>query len=157
MNAPKVLAGLVAGLLFGAGLAVSGMTNPSKVLNFLDVTSSWDPSLALVMASAIPVATLTFLIAKRRTKPVFEPRFVLPETTRLDGKLVLGSALFGIGWGLAGYCPGPALASLSTPDVQLLAFLAAMTVGLMASDRLAKMVSQSRPQSPARQQKESHR
>lgn len=134
-NAAKILAGLVAGLLFGAGLAVSGMTNPSKVLNFLDVTAAWDPSLALVMASAVPVAALTFLIARRRNQPVLEPRFVLPETTRLDGRLVLGSALFGIGWGLAGYCPGPAVASLASLDVSLLAFLAAMTLGLLASSR----------------------
>ena len=137
MNLSKIALALVSGTLFGAGLAVSGMTNPSKVLNFLDLSGQWDPSLALVMASAIPVATLTFNLARRRQKPVFEPKFVLPQNTKLDMRLVAGSALFGLGWGLGGYCPGPAVASLGNPSLPLFAFLAAMTVGLLVSGKLA--------------------
>ena len=137
MNLGKITAGLLAGLLFGAGLAISGMTNPSKVLNFLDLTATWDPSLALVMASAIPVSALAFWLAKRRERPLLESGFFLPANSRLETPLLVGSALFGIGWGLGGYCPGPAIASLSQPSVPLVAFLVAMTLGLLASGRMA--------------------
>lgn len=137
MNALKIAAALASGLLFGSGLAVSGMTDPNKVLNFLDLTGRWDPSLALVMASAIPVAALAFWLAERLRKPVLEPKFVLPQTARVDRELVAGSALFGLGWGLSGYCPGPALASLALPSLPLAAFLTAMIVGMFASRPLA--------------------
>ena len=144
MTLGRILSGLLAGLLFGAGLAISGMTDPNKVLNFLDLTGAWDPSLALVMASAIPVAAVAFWFAKRRSRPLFEPGFTLPRNTRLETPLVVGSALFGIGWGLGGYCPGPAIASLSQPSVQLVAFLVAMTLGLLASGRVAGWLSPAR-------------
>lgn len=144
MNLSRILSGLLAGLLFGAGLAISGMTNPSKVLNFLDLTGAWDPSLALVMASAIPVAALAFWLAKRRERPLFEPGFMLPRNTRLEPQLIVGSALFGIGWGLGGYCPGPAVASLSQPGAPLVAFLVAMTLGLLVSGRVAGWLSRAR-------------
>ena len=137
MNLSRILSGLLAGLLFGAGLAISGMTNPNKVLNFLDLTGIWDPSLALVMVSAIPVSALAFWLAKRRSRPLLEPRFMLPQNTRLDPQLIVGSALFGIGWGLGGYCPGPAIASLSQPSAPLVAFLVATILGLLASGRVA--------------------
>ena len=140
MNLAKVLSALAAGLLFGAGLAVAGMTNPHKVLNFLDVTRHWDPSLALVMVAAIPVSALTFWLAKRRRRPLFEPGFVLPTNRRLERPLWIGSALFGIGWGLGGYCPGPAVASLTAPSVGLIGFLVALGVGLLLSGPAAKMV-----------------
>src|SRR4051812_861186 len=103
MTLIKVTAGVLSGTLFGAGLAVSGMTNPSKVLNFLDVTRGWDPSLALVMVAAIPIAAGAFWIARRRPRPLFDTGFILPTKTRLEPALLLGSALFGVGWGLGGY------------------------------------------------------
>jgi uncharacterized membrane protein YedE/YeeE len=138
MNLAKILSALAAGLLFGAGLAVAGMTNPHKVLNFLDVTRHWDPSLALVMGSAIPVSAVAFWLARRRPRPSLAPEFVLPATARLERPLWIGSALFGVGWGLGGYCPGPAVASLSAPSVGLLGFLVAMGAGLLLSSRAAR-------------------
>lgn len=140
MNPVKIAAGLIAGLIFGAGLALSGMTNPQKVLNFLDVTRHWDPSLGLVMAAAVPVSALAFWLAGRRARPLFEPAFVLPAKGRLEAPLWVGSALFGIGWGLAGYCPGPAVASLSQPNLRLIAFLIALGAGLLLSGRAAGLL-----------------
>lgn len=141
MDMRQIASGAVSGLLFGAGLAVSGMTNPNKVLNFLDVTHGWDPSLALVMAAAIPVAALGFWLARKRPRPLFEPSFVLPTKTRLEMPLLLGSALFGLGWGLGGYCPGPAVASLTQPGTGLLGFLTAMVGGLVSSSTLVRWFS----------------
>lgn len=131
MQWTRFASALASGLLFGAGLAVSGMTDPSKVLNFLDLRPGWDPSLALVMAAAIPVSALAFRAAKRRTRPLFAPAFVLPDKTRLQASLVIGSMLFGLGWGLGGYCPGPAIASLSHPSAALIGFVVAMLIGLL--------------------------
>lgn len=145
MTFNKIAVALVSGTLFGAGLAVSGMTNPSKVLNFLDLSGQWDPSLALVMASAIPVAALTFYLAQGRQKPVLAPAFVLPRNTKVDVGLVAGSALFGLGWGLGGYCPGPAVASLGNASLPLFAFLAAMTIGLLVSSKLAARLKKTPP------------
>lgn len=144
MNVMTILVGLTSGLLFGAGLAVSGMTNPSKVLNFLDVTRGWDPSLAVVMAGAIPVSALAFWIGRRRTRPLLDLSFVLPEKTQLEPALLVGSALFGFGWGLGGYCPGPAVASLSEPNASLFGFLLAMGVGLLLSAAITRRTAQSR-------------
>lgn len=141
MKTLKLLSGLAAGLLFGAGLAVAGMTNPNKVLNFLDLSGQWDPSLALVMAAAVPVSALSFWVARRRLRPFLEPGFVLPAKRRLEAPLWAGSALFGIGWGLGGYCPGPAVASLSHPSAGLIAFLAALGLGLAVSGRAARLLS----------------
>ena len=141
MNAAKILSALAAGLLFGAGLAIAGMTNPNKVLNFLDVTRHWDPSLALVMGSAIPISALTFWLARRRARPLFEPSFVLPANRHLELPLWIGSALFGVGWGLGGYCPGPAVASLTHPTAGLIGFLLALGFGLFLSGRAAKAVA----------------
>ena len=140
MSIAKIAFGLVAGLLFGAGLALAGMTNPHKVLNFLDVTGDWDPSLALVMASAIPMSALTFWLARRRQRPLLEPGFVLPTNRRLDRPLWIGSALFGVGWGLGGYCPGPAVASLTDPSIGLIGFLLALGGGLFLSGRAAQLL-----------------
>jgi len=133
MTLAKILAALVSGLLFGAGLAVAGMTDPSKVLNFLDVTGGWDPSLAFVMAAAIPISALAFWLGRSRDRPLFALSFVLPDKTRLEPALLAGSGLFGIGWGLGGYCPGPAVASLSHPSASLFCFLLAMGSGLLLS------------------------
>jgi uncharacterized membrane protein YedE/YeeE len=144
MSLNKIAAGLASGLLIGAGLAVAGMTNPSKVLNFLDVTHGWDPSLAFVMAAAIPVAALAFWIGQHRPRPLLDLKFVLPGQTRLNPALLIGSALFGFGWGLGGYCPGPAVASLSHPNGSLLGFLLAMGVGLLLSVAMARRSGQTR-------------
>ena len=144
MNLTKIAAGLVSGLLFGAGLAIAGMTNPNKVLNFLDVTRGWDPSLAFVMAGAIPVSALAFWIGRRRVRPLFDKAFALPAATRVDPALLMGSALFGLGWGLSGYCPGPAVASLSSPDAPLLGFLLAVGIGLLMSSAFGRWFAQRR-------------
>lgn len=122
----SILSAGLSGLLFGLGLAVSGMINPAKVLNFLDLAGSWDPSLALVMASALAVTAIGYRLVLRRETPVFEARFQLPTATRLDARLLGGAALFGVGWGLAGLCPGPAITAAGLALPQVFVFLAAM-------------------------------
>lgn len=121
---------LLAGLLFGAGLALGGMTQPGKVVGFLDLAGSWDPSLAFVMGGALLVTVPMFALARRRTQPLFDNRFHLPTRKDIDTRLVTGAALFGIGWGLAGYCPGPALASLSAAQMPAAMFCVAMIAGM---------------------------
>lgn len=122
----------LAGVLFGLGLAVSQMTNPMKVLAFLDILGNWDPSLALVMAGAVGVAAIGFAQAKKRASPVLENEFQIPEARDLDMPLVLGAALFGIGWGLVGLCPGPAIAGLMAGKTESVIFVGAMLVGMLA-------------------------
>jgi uncharacterized protein len=129
---PGALASFLVGLLFAAGLMVSRMIDPAKVLGFLDVLGNWDPSLAIVMATAVPVAALGFAAARRRSAPVLAPEFNLPSATAIDRRLVLGSALFGVGWGLVGYCPGPALASLLLGRPEAAIFVVAMLAGMAA-------------------------
>ena len=126
----RILMALITGLVFGIGLIVAGMTNPAKVLGFLDLAGRWDPSLALVMAGAILVALPAFRIAAKRRQSLLGEPMHLPTATRIDRRLVLGSLAFGAGWGLAGLCPGPALASLATGAVQPLIFCAAMLAGM---------------------------
>jgi len=126
----RILMALITGLVFGIGLIVSGMTNPAKVLGFLDLAGRWDPSLALVMAGAILVALPAFRVAARRRQSLLGEPMQLPTATRIDRRLVLGSLAFGAGWGLAGFCPGPALASLATGAVQPLIFCTAMLAGM---------------------------
>ena len=118
--------GLLAGLLFGAGLVVSGMTRPEKVRGFLDFTGAWDPTLLFVMGGAVLVHALAYRMVKRRASPVFTASFQLPTRRDIDAKLVLGAAIFGLGWGLGGYCPGPAIASLPSGGASVLSFVAAM-------------------------------
>ncbi len=131
MTARPLLA-LVCGALFGAGLAVSGMMNPAKVLNFLDLAGAWDPSLGLVMAAALAVSAPAWQIAARRRRPLLAARFETPTRTDLDPRLLGGAAVFGLGWGLSGLCPGPALAVLVTGLPGALVFLAAMVGGMLA-------------------------
>ena len=119
----------MAGALFGVGLAVSRMTDPNKVLSFLDMAGDWDPSLALVLGAAVTVTLVGYRLALKRPAPLFDSRFFLPERNEIDRPLVSGALIFGIGWGLAGYCPGPALASLTTMRADVLAFVAAMVAG----------------------------
>jgi uncharacterized membrane protein YedE/YeeE len=129
-NRMRILMALITGLVFGIGLIVAGMTNPAKVLGFLDLAGRWDPSLALVMAGAILVALPAFRVAARRRQSLLGEPMRLPSAPRIDRRLVLGSLAFGAGWGLAGFCPGPALASLATGAVQPLIFCAAMLAGM---------------------------
>jgi uncharacterized membrane protein YedE/YeeE len=126
----RILMALITGLVFGIGLIVAGMTNSAKVLGFLDLAGRWDPSLALVMAGAILVALPAFRAAARRRQSLLGEPMHLPTATRIDRRLMLGSLAFGVGWGLAGFCPGPALASLATGAVQPLIFCAAMLAGM---------------------------
>ena len=129
----KNLISLLAGLLFGAGLAISGMMNPAKVIGFLDITGHWDPSLAFVMGGALLVNIPAYWLSRRRAAPVLAPQFQLPTRRELDPSLALGAALFGAGWGLAGLCPGPALASLSSGSAWAFGFCAAMLLGMAAA------------------------
>ena len=129
-----ILSAFAAGLLFGVGLIVSQMVNPAKVLGFLDIFGNWDPSLALVMGGAVVVSALGTLIAKRRGVPVLAPRLEIPTRRDVDPRLIGGAALFGIGWGLVGLCPGPAIANLATLSSRVVAFVVAMAVGMLALD-----------------------
>lgn len=131
----RLLPALAAGTLFGAGLTVSGMTDPQRVRGFLDLFGQWDPTLAFVMGGAVLVMAIAWRIRQRLGHPLFAERFVLPDRSDLDARLIVGSALFGIGWGLAGLCPGPAIASLALAPAAVLPFVAAMLVG-MAIHRL---------------------
>ena len=134
----RLLAALLAGLLFGAGLAVSGMMNPAKVLGFLDLAGAWDPSLALVMGAALAVAAPAFRIAAARPRPALAPAFELPPARTVDARLLGGAALFGIGWGLVGLCPGPAVAVLVTGAPAALVFFVAMMAGMLLHRLLAR-------------------
>lgn len=130
MNAKQSLASLLLGALFGVGLMVSGMMQPQKVQDFLDFTGSWDPSLALVMGGAFLVPALAFPLIVRRKVPLIGHKFHLPTARDLDAKLIIGSALFGIGWGLGGFCPGPAIVGVATGSTSALLFALAMLVGM---------------------------
>ena len=128
---PRTVSALLVGILFGAGLAVSGMMNPAKVLGFLDITGDWDPTLAFVMGGALIVALPATMLARRRARPVLAERFDLPARKTIDLPLIAGAALFGLGWGLAGFCPGPAFAALSTGLGQVGLFVVAMLAGTL--------------------------
>ena len=138
----KLLPGLAAGLIFGAGLALSDMVNPARVLAFLDLAGAWDPTLMLVMAAAMLPSAAAYLIRRRMDRPLLEESFSIPESRSLDRPLLLGAALFGMGWGLVGLCPGPALAGLVLGAWQPWVFVAAMLAG-MALHTLARPSSTS--------------
>ena len=127
----RLLSPFLIGLIFGTGIAVSGMINPAKVLNFFDLAGTWDPSLAFVMGGALAIAIPGYRMVFSRPAPAFENRFQLPDTRVIDRRLVLGSATFGIGWGIAGFCPGGALPALGTGDPTVFLFLAALIGGLL--------------------------
>ncbi len=127
----RSLAALFSGLLFGAGLAVSQMINPQKILNFLDIAGNWDPSLALVMLAALAVSTVGFKWVLHTPKPLLDVQFHLPTSRQIDKRLVLGALVFGIGWGLAGYCPGPGVAAIALGTVEPLVFTAAVIAGFV--------------------------
>jgi len=126
----STLAALGAGIVFGIGLGLSGMTQPAKVIAFLDVFGSWDPSLMFVMMSAILVHFVLTRWIRRRERPLLDTRFHLPPARDIDRRVVIGSAVFGLGWGLGGYCPGPAIVSLGSGAMSAVVFVAAMAVGM---------------------------
>jgi uncharacterized membrane protein YedE/YeeE len=139
----KLLMALLAGLLFGLGLILSGMTDPAKVLGFLDLAGNWDPSLSFVMGGALLVGSLVFPFATKRPKSILGDALRLPTATRIDRRLVLGGLTFGVGWGLAGYCPGPALASLAQGGTKPLLLFIAMLAGMALFELLESIKSKS--------------
>ena len=124
---------LLSGLIFGLGLTLSSMTNPAKVIGFLDITGNWDPSLMFVMIGAIVVSAPIFYLLRNKTKPLFELNFEIPTVKNLDKQLILGSSLFGIGWGIVGFCPGPAISSLFLLNPLSILFVISMIVGFYSS------------------------
>lgn len=128
----QIVINVLLGLLFGVGLILSGMANPEKVLNFLDLAGTWDPSLAFVMAGAIAVTAVGYALVRRRSTPLLEPAFSDPPKSPVDARLVTGSAVFGLGWGLSGFCPGPALTALPLAAPGTLVFVPALLAGIVA-------------------------
>lgn len=141
MNSMKgLLSALAAGALFGVGLAISGMTKPAKVVGFLDLAGAWDASLAFVMIGAIAVHLVAHRIITRRRSPLFDGRFHLPTRKDVDARLVLGAVIFGVGWALAGFCPGPALVTAASGALAALVFVAAMTVGMTIEHAVSRRI-----------------
>ena len=126
----RILFYIIVGLIFGAGLTVSGMVDPNKVLNFFDLFGTWDPSLAFVMAGGLAVNIVGYQVAKRMKKPVLDMAFPTDIPTKVDRNLILGSALFGIGWGIAGFCPGPAIVALGALNIYPFVFVVAVLAGM---------------------------
>ena len=136
---------LASGILFGAGLAIGGMTDPTRVKGFLDILGQWDPTLAFVMAGAVAVAAVAWQIRQRMERPLFGPLFAVPSRRDIDPPLVMGSVLFGVGWGIAGLCPGPAVAALALRPLAILPFIGAMLAGMMVHRLLLEPPSSLRP------------
>lgn len=143
-----VVTSLLAGLVFGLGLILSGMANPAKVLGFLDLAGRWDPSLALVMAGAIAVGVFSFAFAKTRTLSFLGAEMKLATACHIDRRLIVGGLLFGIGWGIAGFCPGPALVALGMGQSKAVVFVAAMLAGMGVFELLERRKQSAKP-SPA--------
>ena len=141
-----VFTALLAGLVFGLGLLVSGMANPAKVLGFLDLAGQWDPSLAFVMGGAVAVGSIAFLLARRRTLTLIGLEMRLPTANHIDRRLIVGSTIFGIGWGIAGFCPGPALVALGMGEAKAIAFVVAMLLGM----GLFELLEQRKAATPSR-------
>ncbi|GHA91740.1 DUF6691 family protein [Modicisalibacter luteus] len=133
----KTLMGYLAGLLFGLGLAIGGMTDPTRVLNFLDIFGDWDPTLMFVLGGAVVTTFIGYRLVLRRSQPLFAQAFQLPTRRDLDARLIGGAALFGVGWGLSGYCPGPAFASFAGLTAPLIAMLLAMIGGWWLAKRFS--------------------
>ncbi|WP_299671856.1 YeeE/YedE family protein [uncultured Roseobacter sp.] len=134
------------GVLFGTGISLSGMANPAKVLNFFDVFGPWDPSLGLVMAGAVMVTFVGYKLVLKRRRPVFEQTFEIPENRNLDARLITGAGLFGLGWGLAGFCPGGALPALGTGNREVGVFVVALIAGLLITRVVLMRVTQGQQQ-----------
>ncbi len=141
----RLLFALLTGLVFGLGIAISGMINPAKVLNFFDVAGTWDPSLAVVMGGALIVTFVGYRLAWRRARPLLADRFQRPTATVIDARLVGGSAVFGVGWGIAGFCPGAAVPALGTGRWEAALFLGAVIVGFA----LQRVITANRASHPA--------
>lgn len=137
----RTLANFIIGLIFGLGLILAGMADPNKVLNFLDVAGSWDPSLALVMAAAIAVTAPGYWLARRRSAPLLDVAFHWPTAVSVDAPLLVGSAIFGLGWGLVGLCPGPALVALPLAAPAALTFAPAMALGIVLAKYARRALS----------------
>ena len=132
----KYIALLLSGIIFGVGLILSGMTNPIKVQNFLDLFGIWDPSLAFVMGGAIFVALPGFWLVQKQKKPIFNESFDLPKSKDLDFRLIFGAGVFGIGWGIGGLCPGPALTSITFFDIGIYIFVVSMLFGMLITKKI---------------------
>jgi uncharacterized protein len=142
MKSPlAILLQFLIGLLFGAGLVIAGMSNPQKVLNFLDIAGiangTWDPSLAFVMGGAVVVTFIGYRLVWKRERPIFDTKFHVPTSTTIDAPILLGPAIFGIGWGLSGFCPGPAFTALGTGQTNAMLFVAVMLLGMLAARSFA--------------------
>jgi hypothetical protein len=131
-----IILSFVAGIFFGIGLSIADMVNPARILNFLDVTGSWDPTLAFVMLGAMAVTIPGYRFVLKRGRPAVADNFRLPQKVGVDRQLIVGSAVFGVGWGLAGYCPGPAFAALWTMETKVWLFVLAMSIGVSAANLL---------------------
>lgn len=134
----KSISSLIAGLIFGTGLILSGMANPAKVQNFLDVFGTWDPSLAFVMSGAIAITMPGFWLVRKRMKPLFHDAFHLPTRSDIDTRLITGASIFGIGWGLGGFCPGPAITAIPTGMIGTSVFVFTMIVGMWLAKLLVR-------------------
>lgn len=129
----KLVTAYLIGLVFGVGIALSGMINPAKILNFFDIAGTWDPSLAFVMGGALVVTAVGYRLVFRNPAPILDDRFHLPKASAIDARLVGGSAVFGIGWGIAGFCPGGALPALGTGRTDVIVFVLALFAGILAT------------------------
>lgn len=134
-----ILSALLAGTVFGVGLTLSGMVDPNKVVNFLDITGNWDPSLMFVLGGAVITTTIAYRFIFAQDKPLFDEDFHLPTVLKIDSKLLSGSIMFGIGWGLIGYCPGPAVASIGFRPEEPLIVVASMLVGMLLFRTIARL------------------
>lgn len=154
----RLLSTYVIGLVFGLGIVISGMVNPAKVLNFFDIAGNWDPSLAFVLGGAVLTTFIGYRFVLKRSAPLFDSTFSLPFRTELDWRLIGGSAIFGIGWGIAGFCPGGALPALGTGMLSVVVFVMALIIGMMLARRLEHMLGSRASAVPASktQRKKSH-
>ncbi|AWZ19861.1 hypothetical protein RTM1035_18685 [Roseovarius sp. TM1035] len=139
-----ILSALFVGLVFGVGIAISGMINPAKVLNFFDIAGTWDPSLIFVMGGALLTTFVGYRVVLGRPKPILEPKFKLPTKTVIDTRLIGGSAVFGLGWGIAGFCPGAAIPALGSGKYEVLAFVAALLSGIWVANMIQTKQSDKR-------------
>jgi uncharacterized membrane protein YedE/YeeE len=140
----RILSALFVGLVFGVGIAISGMINPAKVLNFFDIAGTWDPSLIFVMGGALLTTFVGYRVVLGRPNPILEPKFKLPTKTVIDTRLIGGSAVFGLGWGIAGFCPGAAIPALGSGKYEVLAFVAALLSGIWVANMIQTKQSDKR-------------
>lgn len=136
----KLIISFIVGLIFGFGISISGMINPAKVINFFDIMGNWDPSLIFVMAGGLIVTSIGYKFILTKPTPQFEKKFDLPRQQKIDIKLIIGAALFGIGWGISGFCPGGALPALGTGQTDVIIFCTAMVAGIFATKFITKLI-----------------